>query len=157
MKKQKLYGMLGVLSLLGLVGVFTETRSFLAFFAFAVDFQYFFLPADEMTEARMARAGARAFVVGMLSMAAVTLGMLTLGAASPDRALTAGCTAGWALSVVVFSLLCAWGELRESWGLGRDTSPDEGASGPAGAQTGGFGPDGGCPAGDHWQPGKGAR
>ena len=107
MKKQKLYGMLGVLSLLGLVGVFTETRSFLAFFAFAVDFQYFFLPADEMTEARMARAGARAFVVGML----------TLGAASPDRALTAG----WALSVVVFSLLCAWGELRESWGLGRDT------------------------------------
>ena len=36
-------------------------------------------------------------------MAAVTLGMLTLGAASPDRALTAGCTAGWALSVVVFS------------------------------------------------------
>ena len=74
MKKQKLYGMLGVLSLLGLVGVFTETRSFLAFFAFAVDFQYFFLPADEMTEARMARAGARAFVVGMLSMAAVTLG-----------------------------------------------------------------------------------
>ena len=121
MKKQKLYGMLGVLSLLGLVGVFTETRSFLAFFAFAVDFQYFFLPADEMTEARMARAGARAFVVGMLSMAAVTLWMLTLGAASPDRALTAGCTAGWALSVVVFSLLCAWGELRESWGLGRDT------------------------------------
>ena len=118
MKKQKLYGMLGVLSLLGLVGVFTETRSFLAFFAFAVDFQYFFLPADEMTEARMAWAGARAFVVGMLSMAAVTLGMLTLGAA---RALTAGCTAGWALSVVVFSLLCAWGELRESWGLGRDT------------------------------------
>ena len=117
MKKQKLYGMLGVLSLLGLVGIFTETRSFLAFFAFAVDFQYFFLPADEMTEARMARAGARAFVVGMLSMAAVTLGMLTLGAASPDRALTAG----WALSVVVFSLLCAWGELRESWGLGRDT------------------------------------
>ena len=120
MKKQKLYGMLGVLSLLGLVGVFTETRSFLAFFAFAVDFQYFFLPADEMTEARMARAGARAFVVGMLSMAAVTLGMLTLGAASPDRALTAGCTAGWALSVVVFSLLCAWGELRESWGLIRN-------------------------------------
>ena len=89
MKKQKLYGMLGVLSLLGLVGVFTETRSFLAFFAFAVDFQYFFLPADEMTEARMARAGARAFVVGMLSMAAVTLGMLTLGGGlsgpGPDR------------------------------------------------------------------------
>ena len=96
MKKQKLYGMLGVLSLLGLVGVFTETRSFLAFFAFAVDFQYFFLPADEMTEARMARAGARAFVVGMLSMAAVTLGGLS--GPGPDRWL--GTVRGGILSAV---------------------------------------------------------
>ena len=43
MKKQILYGMLGFLSLLGFAGVFTEARGFLGFFAFAVDFQYFFL------------------------------------------------------------------------------------------------------------------
>ena len=48
MKKQMLYGMLGFLSLLGFVGLFTEERSFLGFFAFAVDFQYFFLKSDEM-------------------------------------------------------------------------------------------------------------
>ena len=44
MKKQTLYGMLGFLSLLGFVGIFTEARGFLGFFAFAVDFQYFFCP-----------------------------------------------------------------------------------------------------------------
>ena len=48
MKKQILYGMLGFLSLLGFAGVFTEARGFLGFFAFAVDFQYFFLKSDEM-------------------------------------------------------------------------------------------------------------
>ena len=54
MKKQILYGMLGFLSLLGFAGVFTEARGFLGFFAFAVDFQYFFLKSDEMLEAQLA-------------------------------------------------------------------------------------------------------
>ena len=35
MKKKNLYGYLGFLSLLGLIGIFTEERSFLAFFAFS--------------------------------------------------------------------------------------------------------------------------
>ena len=55
MKKQILYGMLGFLSLLGFVGVFTEARGFLGFFAFAVDFQYFFLKSDEMLAEQLAR------------------------------------------------------------------------------------------------------
>ena len=38
------YGLIGLLSLLGFVGVFTGERYFLGFFAFAVDFQYFFCP-----------------------------------------------------------------------------------------------------------------
>ena len=42
------YGLIGLLSLLGFVGVFTGERYFLGFFAFAVDFQYFFTRADEM-------------------------------------------------------------------------------------------------------------
>ena len=54
MKKQNWYGLLGFLSLLGWIGVFTQERVFLLFFAFAVDFQYFFLPSDEMLEESMA-------------------------------------------------------------------------------------------------------
>ena len=36
--KRYLYGLMGLLSLLGFIGVFTEAKSFLGFFAFAVDF-----------------------------------------------------------------------------------------------------------------------
>ena len=117
MKKQILYGMLGFLSLLGFAGVFTEARGFLGFFAFAVDFRYFFLKSDEMLEAQLARSASRAFVVGMLMMAAAVLGTLTLGGFTPQRALLTGCTVGWAASVVVYALTAAWYGFRESWGL----------------------------------------
>ena len=58
-KKYYLEGMLGLLSLLGFVGVFTEERMFLAFFAFACNFQYFFIPADEMMTAYMNKSAVR--------------------------------------------------------------------------------------------------
>ena len=119
MKKQYLYGSLGLLSLLGFIGVFTEERSFLAFFAFAVDFQYFFLPSDEMAEAQLTRAAALGFVAGMLAVMAVTIGTLALGG-NPGRARAAGCAAGWAVSVAVFALLTALYGFRESWGMDRD-------------------------------------
>ena len=117
MKKQTLYGMLGVLSLLGLVGVFTEARSFLAFFAFAVDFQYFFLKSGEMLEEQLTRSASRGFVAGMLVMAAAVLGTLLLGRTSPEEALLTGCAAGWAAAVVVYALTAAWYGFRENWGL----------------------------------------
>lgn len=117
MKKQILYGMLGFLSLLGFAGVFTEARGFLGFFAFAVDFQYFFLKSDEMLEAQLARSASRAFVVGMLMMAAAVLGTLTLGGFSPPAG-TPYRLHGWlAASVVVYALTAAWYGFRESWGL----------------------------------------
>ena len=117
MKKQTLYGMLGFLSLLGLVGVFTEARSFLAFFAFAVDFQYFFLKSDEMLEEQLTRSASLGFVAGMLVMAAAVLGTLLLGRTSPEEALLTGCAAGWAAAVVVYALTAAWYGFRENWGL----------------------------------------
>lgn len=39
--KNYLYGAMGFLSLLGFIGIFTDERIFLAFFAFVVDFEYF--------------------------------------------------------------------------------------------------------------------
>ena len=117
MKKQALYGMLGFLSLLGFVGVFTEARGFLGFFAFAVDFQYFFMKSDEMLEEQLARSASRAFVAGMLVMAAAVLGTLLLGGFAQERALLAGCAAGWAASVAVYALTAAWYGFRENWGL----------------------------------------
>ena len=51
--KRYMYGLMGLLSLLGFIGIFTEERSFLAFFAFIVDFEYFFMKTDEMVEEYM--------------------------------------------------------------------------------------------------------
>ena len=50
------YGLIGLLSLLGFVGVFTPERYFLGFFAFAVDFQYFFCRPDEMQVGQITRS-----------------------------------------------------------------------------------------------------
>ena len=67
------YGLIGLLSLLGFVGVFTGEKYFLGFFAFAVDFQYFFAKADEMQEGQILRSAARGFFAGMGVTAAGTL------------------------------------------------------------------------------------
>ncbi len=120
MKKQNLYGMMGLLSLLGFVGVFTEERGFLGFFGFAVDFQYFFIKSDEMLEEYMTRSAARAFFAGMLVTAAAAFGALVLAGAPGNRALAAGFAAGWAAAVVVYSLSTAYYGFRENWGLEHD-------------------------------------
>ena len=69
--KRYLYGLMGLLSLLGFIGVFTEAKSFLAFFAFVVDFEYFFIKSDEMLEEYMNKSASRAFYCGMISVALV--------------------------------------------------------------------------------------
>ena len=112
-------GLLGFLSLLGFVGIFTEHRAFLAFFAFAVDFQYFFLPSDEMMDAYMSRSAARAFYCGMLATAAGALARFFAGAGGA-AALTAGLALGWGVAVAVYALSTAYYGLREKWGLGDD-------------------------------------
>ena len=65
MMRKRWYGLIGLLSLLGFVGVFTPERYFLGFFAFAVDFQYFFLRPDEMQEGQILRSAALGFFSGM--------------------------------------------------------------------------------------------
>ena len=73
MKRHYLYGLLGLLSLLGFVGVFTQERVFLAFFAFAVDFTHFFQRTDEMAVAYLNRSAALGFHWGMAATGVVVL------------------------------------------------------------------------------------
>ena len=112
MKKQTLYGMLGFLSLLGFVGVFTEARGFLGFFAFAVDFQYFFSRPDEMQEGQIARSAALGFFSGMGVTALAVLALLALGSPRVE-ALYMGAGLGWGVAVPVYALSSFWGSLRE--------------------------------------------
>lgn len=112
-------GMLGLLSLLGFVGIFTEHRSFLAFFAFAVDFQYFLTASDEMMREYMSRSAARAFYWNMLTTGAIALGAMLLGA-SAGKSLLYGILIGWAVAVIVQALSVSYYRFKESWGLEHD-------------------------------------
>ncbi len=118
--KRCLYGLMGLLSLLGFIGVCTEERAFLAFFAFAVDFEYFFLKSDEMLEEYMNRSAARAFCGGMTTVALVTAGGFLAGSLSGKEALATGFAAGWAVSVAIYALSTAYYGFKERWGLEND-------------------------------------
>ena len=85
----RLFGLMGLLSLLGVIGVVTEERTFLAFFAFAVDFQYCFLKSDEMLETALIRSAAWGFYAGMAVTAMATLLGVFWGQESGDPG------AGW--------------------------------------------------------------
>ena len=109
-----LEGLLGLLSLLGFVGLFTEERMFLAFFAFACNFQYFFPRAPWGGPAYRTRAAARAFCGVWVLTGGVALGG-TLAGWPAGRALLYGILAGWAAAVVVQSVSVAFYRFRESW------------------------------------------
>ena len=111
MKHRKyLYGSLGLLSLLGFIGIFTEERGFLAFFAFVVDFEYFFIKSDEMLEEYMNRSASRAFYC-------VVLISFFLQNQTASESLLAGFAWGWSVAIVVYALSTAFFGLKEKWGL----------------------------------------
>ena len=120
MKRRALYGLLGLMSLLGFVGVFTQERVFLAFFAFAVDFSHFFQRKDEMVVDYMNRSAALGFYWGMAATGITAAGTFFLGGQGGYEALVTGLAAGWAVAVVVHALAELFYVTRERWGLAHD-------------------------------------
>lgn len=118
--KRYLYGLMGLLSLLGFIGIFTEAKSFLAFFAFVVDFEYFFIKSDEMLEEYMNKSASRAFYCGMISVALVSIVCFFAGLKEEKEALITGLASGWAVSVVIYALSTAYYGFKEKWGLEND-------------------------------------
>ena len=121
MKMRKyLYGAVGLLSLLGFIGIFTEEKGFLAFFAFVVDFEYFFMKSDEMLEEYMNRSASRAFFWGMIVTAVMVSICFLFQNQTGHKALAIGITYGWSASVVVYALSTAYYGFREKWGIRND-------------------------------------
>ena len=116
--KRYLYGLMGLLSLLGFIGIFTEAKSFLAFFAFVVDFEYFFIKSDEMLEEYMNKSASRAFYCGMISVALVSFVCFFAGLKEEKDALITGLASGWAVSVVIYALSTAYYGFKEKMGAG---------------------------------------
>lgn len=118
--KRSLCGFTGLLSLLGLIGVFTENRGFLAFFAFVVDFQYFFIKSDEMVEEYMNRSASAAYYCGMITTAIITLICFFVDGQEGNTALLTGFASGWGVSVAVHGFSIGYFRFRESWVAGND-------------------------------------
>ena len=108
-RKKYLYGLMGLLSLLGFIGVFSDERSFLAFFAFVVDFEYFFVKSESC-----------AFYCGMIAVAITSLVNFFVMDKTGNVALVNGFSVGWIISVIVHALLTAYYGFREKWGLNDD-------------------------------------
>ena len=116
-----LYGSAGLLSLLGFIGIFTETKSFLAFFAFAVNFEYFFIKSDEMLEKYMDKSASRAFYCGMAVTALASFLCFFAGQEGEREALLTGFAAGWGTAAAVYALSTAYYGFKEKWGLELDS------------------------------------
>ena len=84
-----------------------------------MDFQYFFLPSDEMAEQQLARSAALGFYAGMLVTAGGTLWYFLRGD-STGSALLNGFAMGWVAAVLVHALTSAWYGFRERLGAADD-------------------------------------
>ncbi|MBO1308600.1 DUF3796 domain-containing protein [Enterococcus sp. 669A] len=115
-----LHGLMGLLSLLGFIGIFTDERAFLAFFAFVVDFEYFFIKTDEMLEEYLDKSASLAFYCGMIVTAVVTLIYFFVNSYDGHSALLYGIVSGWAVSVAVHGLSIGYYTFKEGWILGHD-------------------------------------
>ena len=118
-RKKYLYGLTGLLSLLGFIGVFTGEKTFLAFFAFVVNFEYFFIKTDELLDEQMHKSAAYAFYCGMLAVAVISLISIVVNK-DGSLSLINGLAAGWAVSIIVHSILTVYYGFREKWGLSDD-------------------------------------
>lgn len=118
--RRYLYGSMGLLSLLGFIGIFTDEKGFLGFFAFVVDFEYFFIKSDEMLEEYMNKSASRAFYCGMIMTAITALLNFIFLNQSGHKALTIGFAVGWAVSVVIYALSTAFYGFKANWGLSND-------------------------------------
>jgi len=119
-KKRVLYGLMGLLSLIGFIGVFTDDKIYLAFFVFVVHFQFLFIKSDEMFEAYMNRSAAIAFYFGMITVAIVTTAAYFLKTSTGAEALLYGFASGWVVSILAYAGLIAYHSIMEGGGLEHD-------------------------------------
>lgn len=111
-----LYGSMGLLSLLGFIGLYTGEKGFLPFFAFAIDFEYWFMKTDEMFEEYMNKSASRGFYCGMIAVAVVTLISFFFYQTATHEALKNGLAYGWGTAIIVYAFSTAFYVFKEQWG-----------------------------------------
>ena len=95
------YGFLGLISLVGLLGLQSDSRIFLAWFGFAAFFQYFWTIPDEFFVQTLRRCAAAGFFVQLGVMATVTA-LFRLRGVCGAGAMNAGVAWGFTVGLCVF-------------------------------------------------------
>ena len=103
----------------GLIGIFSEEKLFLTFFAFAVDFEYFFMRSDEMLEEYMNARQRGPFYWGMLTAGLAALAGFSWAGWGPGRRLSQA-FGRLGVAVAVYALSTAYYGCKERWGLAHD-------------------------------------
>jgi hypothetical protein len=104
--KISLFGLLGLLGLLGLV---TDNPGFYGFFGFFGFFGFANIIPDEMFRMNVNKAAAYAFFTGVVIYPLAVI-VATLSRDLFAVVMTFGFAIGWAVQILVFSLLLAWYE-----------------------------------------------
>ena len=113
------YGLLGLLSLIGISGIITHNSSLYPFLAFILFFEYFFVKPDEMFIENMRKAAAWAFYTNLAITTVITC-YYTFAKQQPNIALLKGVGMGFGISLIVFSFTSAWFDWKDRRGISND-------------------------------------
>lgn len=107
------FGLIGFVSLLGILGFYTDERLFLSFFAFALFFEYLFVIPDELFVENMRKAAMWAFFSNLTITTLATIIFSVFKMSS--NALAGGCILGFSISIAIFCFFTFFLDWREKW------------------------------------------
>lgn len=108
------FGLIGLVSLLGFWGLHTGEQLFIAFFAFALFFEYLFVIPDELFVENMRKAAMWAFFSNLTITVLATMVISTLDI-NMSNAFQAGCTFGFSAGIIIFCCSTSFLEWKEKW------------------------------------------
>lgn len=107
-------GFLGFLGLIGLMGFFTDNTGFYGFFGFFSFFYYFNVIPDELFKQNLMKATTPAFFINLITMSIIIF--ISVSTSNIDL-LAGGMAVSFGVSIMVFSGILAYIEIKESKGL----------------------------------------
>ena len=111
------YGLIGLFSVVGIMGLLIRDTSLYLFLAFAIFFEYLFIEPDEMFVDNMRKAAAWAFYTELVITALITCVAVF---PFPETALQKGAGVGFGIALIVFCFSTAYFDWKDRRGVSND-------------------------------------
>lgn len=111
------YGLIGLFSVVGIMGLLIRDTSLYPFLAFAIFFEYLFIESDEMFVDNMRKAAAWAFYTELVITALITCVAVF---PFPETALQKGAGVGFGIALIVFCFSTAYFDWKDRRGVSND-------------------------------------